>query len=160
MNAETIIDAIEAGHWDIDIDRTSLHHPTLPGFDVCQTQLLRHSASERILKEILNRAIDDPRYFRLYRHLVASQDAPEVRSAVECYQSSLLMPDWLIHDAVSQINVTSWPALYDLAQAAQVNISNLIVRLHRLDIVFIPNDTRELYPGIDAWTGQRHLFAK
>ena len=24
----------EAGHWDIDIDRTSLHHPSLPGFDM------------------------------------------------------------------------------------------------------------------------------
>ena len=24
----------EAGHWDIDIDRTSLHHPHLPGFNL------------------------------------------------------------------------------------------------------------------------------
>ena len=79
-------------------------------------------------------------------------------SAVERYQSFLLMPDWLIHDAVRDIDVTHWPALYDLAAAARVTISNLVVRLVRLNIIYIPDGTHDLYAGMDAYTGQRHLF--
>lgn len=150
----------EAGHWDIDIDRTSLHHPCLPGMQADSSVVLKHSASEAVLTEVLNRAIQDPRYFSLYRHLTAGQDSPEVRSAVERYQSSLLMPDWLIREAVRDIDVTHWPALYDLAAAARVTISNLVVRLQRMDIIYIPDGTHDLYAGLDAWTGQRHLFER
>lgn len=150
----------EAGHWDIDIDRTSLHHPCLPGMEADSSFVLKYSASEAVLTEVLNRAIQDPRYFSLYRQLISGQDSPEVRSAVERYQSSLLMPDWLIRDAVRDINVTHWPALYDLAAAARVTISNLVVRLQRMDIIYIPDGTHDLYAGLDAWTGQRHLFPR
>jgi len=148
----------EAGHWDIDIDRTSLHHPHLPGMEPDSTVVLKFSADERLLAEVLNRAVHDPRYFTLYRHLTAGQDAPEVRSAVERYQSALLMPDWLIREAIRDIDVTYWPALYDLAAAAQVTISNLVVRLVRLNVIYIPDGTHDLYAGIDAYTGQQHLF--
>lgn len=148
----------EAGHWDIDIDRTSLHHPCLPGLDTEAGILLKQTADERVLSEVLNRAVVDPRYFSLYRRLTLGQDSPAVRSAVERYQSSLLMPDWLIREAVRDIDVTHWPALYDLAAAARVTISNLVVRLRRLDIVYIPDGTSDLYAGIDAYSGQRYLF--
>lgn len=148
----------EAGHWDIDIDRTSLHHPCLPGMEPDNTVVLKYSADERILAEVLNRAVYDPRYFDLYRHLTAGQDSPEVRSAVERYQSALLMPDWLLRDAIRDIDVTHWPALYDLAAAAQVTISNLVVRLVRMNVIYIPDGTHDLYAGIDSFTGQQHLF--
>ncbi len=148
----------EAGHWDIDIDRTSLHHPCLPGMEADSAFVLRYSASEAVLTEVLNRAVKDPRYFRLYRHLISGQDSPAVRSAVERYQSSLLMPEWLIRDAVQGLDVTHWPALYDLAAQSRVTISNLVVRLRRLNIIYIPDGTHDLYAGIDAWTGQQHLF--
>jgi hypothetical protein len=148
----------EAGHWDIDIDRTSLHHPRLPGCDIQSEVVRRQAASRKVLVEVLNRAVHDDRYFELYRELTAGQDSPEVQSAVDRYQSSLLMPDWLIRAAVETIDVTSWPALYELADNTQVTISNLVVRLHRLGLLYIPSGTRDLYNNRDEWTGQKHLF--
>jgi len=148
----------EAGHWDIDIDRTSLHHPRLPGFEIQRAVVRRHAANTRMLVEVLNRAETDHRYFEIYRQLTAGQDPPEVRSAVDRYQSSLLMPDWLIRSAVKSIDVTSWQGLYDLATAAQVNISNLINRLRRLDIIYLPEGSKQLYAGRDEFLGQKHLF--
>ena len=148
----------EAGHWDIDIDRTSLHHPRLPGFDLQQSVVRRHAADRKVLVEVLNRAAYDDRYFELYRELTAGQDSPEVRSAVDRYQSSLLMPDWLIRTAVRDRDMTSWSALYELAERAQVTISNLTVRLQRLNVIYIPEGTRDLYASRDAFVGQKQLF--
>ena len=148
----------EAGHWDIDIDRTSLHHPRLPGFDMQDSVVCRQAADRNVLVEVLNRAAYDDRYFELYRALTAGLDSPEGKSAVDRYQSSLLMPAWLIRDAVDDIDVTNWSSLYDLAETAQVTISNLVVRLHRLDLIYIPEGTSEIYPGKDAFLGQMHLF--
>lgn len=148
----------EAGHWDIDIDRTSLHHPSLPGMDITPELVCRHSSNSDMLAKVLDRAVHDSRYYTLYRELTAGLDPPEVKSAVDRYQSSLLMPDWLIRNAVSQIDVTNWSDLYDLANQAQVTISNLVVRLHRLDIIYIPNGTSQIFPGKDAFLGQMRLF--
>lgn len=148
----------EAGHWDIDIDRTSLHHPSLPGIDVTPEIVCRHSSNSDMLVEVLNRAVHDSRYYTLYRELTAGLDPPEVKSAVDRYQSSLLMPAWLIREAVRQIDVTNWSHLYELAERAQVTISNLVVRLHRLDIIYIPNGTSQIYAGRDAFLGQLKLF--
>ncbi len=149
----------EAGHWDIDIDRTSLHHPRLPGFDVQSEVVCRHATDQSVLVEVLNRAVYDDRYFELYRELTAGQDPPEVKSAVDRYQSSMLMPAWLIREAVADMDVTEWASLYRLAEQAQVTISNLVVRLHRLDVIYIPDGTKQIFPGKDAFLGQLHLFS-
>ena len=148
----------EAGHWDIDIDRTSLHHPRLPGFDMQECVVQRNANDQQILVEVLNRAIEDDRYFELYRSLTAGQDPPEVKSAVDRYQSSLLMPSWLIREAVAQVDVTDWKNLYDIAEQAQVTISNLVVRLHRMDIIYIPAGTKKIFAGRDQYLGQLQLF--
>ena len=148
----------EAGHWDIDIDRTSLHHPRLPGFEMQSSVVRRQAADRQVLVEVLNRAAYDDRYFELYRQLTAGQDPPEVRSAVDRYQSSLLMPEWLMRSAVRDIDVTSWPALYELAERAMVNISNLVNRLRRLNIIYLPEGSKQLYAGRDEFVGQKHLF--
>lgn len=148
----------EAGHWDIDIDRTSLHHPLLPGLEMQDTVVCRHAIDRNVLVEVLNRAVYDDRYFELYRELTIGQDPPEVKSAVDRYQSSLLMPEWLIRNALKDLDVTDWATLYNLAQLAQVTISNLVVRLHRLNIIYIPEGSKQIFAGQDAYTGQLHLF--
>lgn len=148
----------EAGHWDIDIDRTSLHHPHLPGFDLDSYVVKRNVRDSKILVEVLNRAIHDDRFYKLYQQMTAGVDSPEVSSAVDRYQSSLLMPRWLMIEEAEQIDVTRWRDLYQLAEKAQVNISNLVVRLTRMDLVFIPEGTKDLYAGKDAFNGQKHLF--
>ncbi len=149
----------EAGHWDIDIDRTSLHHPLLPGFEAHDSVVCRQAADRRVLVEVLNRAVYDERYFDLYRQLTAGEDSPEVKSAVDRYQSSLLMPAWLIRDAAADLDLTDWSSLYELADRAQVTISNLTVRLRRLKLIYIPEGTKDLFPGFDAFVGQKKLFS-
>jgi len=131
----------------------------MPGFETRDNVVRRQAADRRVLVEVLNRAVYDERYFDLYRQLTAGEDSPEVKSAVDRYQSSLLMPAWLIREAVADIGVTEWSNLYDLAERAQVTISNLAVRLRRLKLIYIPEGTKDLYAGKDAFTGQRHLFS-
>ena len=89
----------EAGHWDIDIDRAHLAHPTLAGIDLGPHVVHRHGRNSDVLIKVLDRAMKDDRAYRLYKKLTAGQDAPEVRSAVDRYQSALLMPAWLIREA-------------------------------------------------------------
>src|SRR5260370_6262626 len=84
----------------------------------------------RVMEVCFGRAMNDDRAYRLYKKLTEGQDAPEVRSAVDRYQSALLMPAWLMREVDQRYDLTKWPELYQLAEEAQVNISNLTVRLH------------------------------
>lgn len=148
----------EAGHWDIDIDRGSLGHPTFEGFGISACSVNRHSRKSELIVEVLNRALSDERFRKIHRQLTAGEDAPEVRSAVDRYQSSLLMPEWLMREAARRYDLTAWPALYDLAREAQVTISNLTVRLQRLELLYIPEGSKKLYRSHDEFIGQNRLF--
>src|SRR5713101_4297078 len=87
----------EAGHWDVDIDRARLFHPTFPGFEVQAQVVKRHARkSDRLIEVLFSWAMHDDRAYRLYKRLTEGQDTPEARSAVDRYQSALLMPAWLI----------------------------------------------------------------
>ncbi len=87
----------EAGHWDIDIDRARINHPTFPGFEVKSQVVNRHARKgDRRIEVLFNRAMHDNGAYRLFKKLTDGLDAPEVRSAVDRYQSALLMPAWLM----------------------------------------------------------------
>ncbi|MGC4033251.1 MAG: hypothetical protein QM754_16265 [Tepidisphaeraceae bacterium] len=149
----------EAGHWDVDIDRGSVLHPSLPGMETTPHVVMRHSSKSDVMVKVLNRAIaGDERCRDLYLKLHQGQDTPEVRSTVDRYQSALLMPEWLIREAQQRYDFTRWPDLYDLAAEAKVNISNLTTRLTRLGLLYIDQKTRRLYPNQDAFSGQGSLF--
>lgn len=149
----------EAGHWDIDIDRAKLSQPMLPGISLAPCFVRRQaSKSDRLIEVLFTKALHDDRAYKVYRDLTAGQDAPEVKSAVDRYQSALLMPKWLIQDAAGRYDFTKWPNLYDLAKEAQVSISNLTVRLRRLGLIYIPEGTKTIYRSKDEWSGQRSLF--
>jgi len=126
----------EAGHWDLDVNGCASCHPRLPGFGRGQQVVKRNTRSGSMVA-VLARAMRDERAFRLYRKLTAGQDAPEVSSAVDRYQSALLMPSWLVHEAGERYDITDWSDLYQLAGEAQVTISNLTVRLQRLGLIYI-----------------------
>ena len=51
----------EAGHWDIDIDRAHLAHPTLNGIDLAPHVVHRHGKISDLLIKVLDRAIGDER---------------------------------------------------------------------------------------------------
>jgi hypothetical protein len=143
----------------VDIDRARLFHPTFAGFEVRPQIVKRHSSkADRVIAVLFNRAMHDDRAYRLYKKLTEGQDTPEVRSAVDRYQSALLMPAWLIREAEGRFDFTKWRDLYRLAEEAQVNITNLTVRLHRLGLIFIPEGSRTIYRSKDEFTGQGSLF--
>src|SRR5438105_1676699 len=43
----------EAGHWDVDIDRARLNHPTFPGFEVQPHVVKRHARKADKVIEVL-----------------------------------------------------------------------------------------------------------
>ena len=148
----------EAGHWDIDLDRAHLAHPTLDGIDLGPHVVHRHGRDSALLIKVLDRAMKDERYYKVYKKLMAGQDAPEVRSAVDRYQSALLMPAWLLREAQARFDFTRWDDLYALKDEAQVSISNLVVRLQRLKLIYIPEATRTIHRSEDEYRGQGSLF--
>ena len=106
----------------------------------------------------MDRVIKDKRCFTVYKRLTAGQDAPEVRSAVDRYQSALLMPAWLVREAHNRYDFTRWDDLYALKDEAQVRISNLVVRLQRFRLIYIPDGTKTIYRSEDEFRGQGRLF--
>ncbi len=149
----------EAGHWDIDIDRCKVGHPMLPGIDLAPCMMNRHaSKSDRLIEVLFTKAMTDEKAYRVYKQLTVGQDAPEVRSAVDRYQSALLMPKWLILDAGQRYDFTKWRDLYRLAEEAQVNITNLTVRLQRLGLIYLRDGDKTIYRSEEEFTGQGSLF--
>ncbi len=55
----------EAGHWDIDIDRAHLAHPTFAGLDLAPHVVHRHGRNSDLLIKVLDRALKDDRYFKV-----------------------------------------------------------------------------------------------
>ncbi len=149
----------EAGHWDIDIDRARINHPTLPGFEI-QPAIVKRNAkkADKLIEVLFSRAMHDDRAYRLYKKITEGQDAPEVRSAVDRYQSALLMPTWLIRDAQARFDLLNWRDLYRMAEEAQVNITNLTVRLQRLGLIYLRDGDKKIYRSKDEATGQGSLF--
>jgi hypothetical protein len=149
----------EAGHFDIDIDRSRLLHPTLPGFDLSPSVVKRHaSRSNGLIEVLLDRAMTDHRAYRAYKKMTAGQDTPEVKSLVDRYQSALLMPKWLMMEVEQRYDLTKWPQLYRLADEAQVSISNLTVRLQRLGLIYLRDGDKTIYRSEDEFSGQGKLF--
>jgi hypothetical protein len=149
----------EAGHWDVDIDRARLNHPTFPGFELQSLVVKRHAKkADRVIEVLFSRAMHDDRAYRLYKKLTEGQDTPEVRSAVDRYQSALLMPAWLIREAEGRFDFKTWRDLFRLAAEAQVNITNLTVRLQRLGLIFLRDSDKRIYRSKDEFTGQGSLF--
>lgn len=149
----------EAGHFDIDIDRAKLLHPTLPGMDFSPVIAKRHAKkSDRLIEVLLDRAASDPRAAKLLKQITKGQDTPEQKSAVDRYQSALLMPEWLMKKAASRYDLTEWRELYRLAEEAQVNITNLTVRLQRLGLIYLRDGDKAIYRSEDEWSGQKKLF--
>jgi hypothetical protein len=149
----------EAGHWDVDIDRSRLHHPAFPGFDLKPVVVNRHAKKgDRLIEVLMRKAMSDDKAYKLLKKLTEGQDSPEVKSAVDRYQSALLMPLWLMREAEQRFDLTKWPQLYRLAEEAEVTISNLVVRLQRLGLIFIPEGSKTIFRSKDEFLGQRSLF--
>jgi hypothetical protein len=120
----------------------------------------RHSTKTNQQLEVLYElALRNEKAYRLLRKITQGQDSPDQKSAVDRYQSALLMPKWLLQEAAGRYDLTCWrPDLYALADEAQVNISNLVTRLLRLEMIFIPKATKKIYRSVHEFSGQKSLF--
>lgn len=149
----------EAGHWDVDIDRSKLFHPTLPGIDL-KSQIVKRQTtkSDRLIDVLVRKAMTDDRAYKALKQMTEGQDSPEVRSAVDRYQSALLMPAWLMKEADADTDLTKWPNLYRLAERAEVTISNLTVRLQRMGLIFLRDGDKKIYRSQDEFRGQKMMF--
>lgn len=149
----------EAGHWDVDIDRSKFGQPGLFESDDSPVVFRHASKANKVIEVLLTRSLHDERAYKLYKKLTEGQDSPEVRSAVDRYQSALLMPKWLMIHAAERYDLTNWRlGLYPLAEEAQVNITNLTVRLQRLGLIYLRDGDKTIYRSKDEFTGQKSLF--
>lgn len=148
----------EAGHWDIDIDHSKVNHPTFPGFELDSLIVNRKTEKKDLIVRVLKHAPTSNESYRFYKDMKRGLDAPEVKSAVDRYQSALLMPKWLIYKEIEGIDRTSWNDLYDLQKKAKVTISNLVVRLQRLGLIYIPKGSKKIYKSQNDYLGQKELF--
>ena len=95
----------EAGHWEIDVDKMRFRSLSLFGDGGDQITHRHASKSDQSVQVLLNLALRDEQAYRMYKQLTAGQDTPEQRSAVDRYQSALLMPAWLMKEAAQPIRI-------------------------------------------------------
>ena len=68
----------------------------------------------------------------------------------------LLMPSHLLREAIRDVDLLSWQNLYALRDLFQVTITALTVRLARLNLLYI-SDESKLYPSRQVYDGQMPL---
>jgi hypothetical protein len=147
----------EAGHADLE-GRLGDQGPAL--FESEQDRIVRRDCtkSNEQVEILLDLALRNEKAYRLWRKITDGQDTPEQKSAMDRYQSAILMPKWLLEEATKHRDLTRWPNLYDIANEAQVNISNLVTRLRRLNMIFIPKGSKTIYRNAEEYSGQKSLF--
>jgi hypothetical protein len=119
----------------------------------------RHAKKfDHTIAVLLDRAMTESRAAKLLKKITEGHDTPDQKIAVDRYQSSLLMPEWLMRESAANLDLTSWSVLYELAKTAQVTISNLVVRLQRLDLIYMRDGDKTIYRSRDEFTGQKTLF--
>lgn len=120
--------AHEAGHWEIHVE---------------------HGLRDQLLLPTLERE-----FTFLYRQTGPGNDRREVQA--HKFMGFLLMPSGLLLEAISDVDLLSWPALYKLRDRFQVTITALKVRLERLGLLYVTGNG-ELYRSRQEYEGQLRL---
>ena len=120
--------AHEAGHWEAHVDPALLDQAPLPQFD--------------------------REFGCLYRQSGPGGDPKETQA--HQFMSFLLMPAYLLREAIREVDLLSWPNLYALRDHFQVTITALTVRLTKLNLLYISDDAK-LYPSRQVYDGQMPL---
>ena len=139
----------EMGHWDLYVDKATLDHPSLFGGGQ-GTFSFRQAASGQVIivKKIM--ATEEGRNF--LRQLKNRSDESDESRAVNRYSGAILMPKDLIRKEAMQVERTSWPSLYRLAERFGVTISALTVRLQQVNLLCIKDG--QLYESHEDAVGQ------
>ena len=142
----------EMGHWDLYVDKATLDHPSLFGSGQGAFSFRQSTSGQAIIvKKIM--ATEEGR--ELLSQLKRRSDESDESRAVNRYAGAILMPKDLIRKEAMQVERTSWPNLYRLAESFGVTISALTVRLQQLNLLCIQDG--QLYESHEDAVGQSRL---
>lgn len=148
----------EAGHWEFDVDKGALDHPTL--FEkLSKEQIMLRSSKKHgqilIFRNTTYRATDISNPSSLL------SDEPDQKIVVNRFAAALNMPRNLIEKASQKFNLYMWSTkehgLYSMAEAFEVNISALVVRLRQLGYIYVDKNG-SIHKSQDEVCGQGTLF--
>jgi Zn-dependent peptidase ImmA (M78 family) len=120
--------AHEIGHWVLHINQQAV-----------EKYIDRDDSITEIVKQ--------PQPF-LCRSIQSAQ-ASKIEWQAQYFAGCLLMPEYKLHEARRNRDLTKWGHLYAMRDELGVTISNLKVRLKDLDWIKITNGTKQIYPGIN-----------
>lgn len=150
----------EAGHWDLE-HRVEDLMPSLfdeEPEDEDRIDKRKTTRSGELLDVLLDLACRNYRAYKLYKELTEGQDTPEQKSAMDRYQSALLMPEWLVRESARKYDLSRFNHIYDFAEEAQVTISNMTTRLKRLRLIYKVGQGNRVFLTEAEATGQKGLY--
>jgi hypothetical protein len=140
----------EAGHWEFDVDKGSLDYPKLferPDLESGQ----RPSGTGEV--EVFAGTGCAPKFLDGLRR----RDTADQERIANRFAAALSMPSKLVREAGEDFDFMRWRDLYKMAEAFEVNISALTVRLQQLGFIYIDGN-KQFHRSIAEAQGQQQLF--
>jgi hypothetical protein len=150
----------EAAHWDLE-HRAEAGMPSLfeeEPEDEDRIDKRKTTRSGELLDVLLDLACRNYRAYKLYKELTEGQDTPDQKSAMDRYQSALLMPEWLVRAGAQKYDLSRLNQIYDFAEEAHVTISNMTTRLKRLRLIYKVGQGNRVFLTEAEATGQKGLY--
>ena len=119
--------AHEIGHWILHINQQAV-----------EKYIDRDDSITEILKQ--------PQPF-LCRSFQSSKEDFNREWQAQYFAGCLLMPEYKLHEARRNKDLTKWGHLYAMRDELGVTISNLKVRLKNLGWIIVNDGTKQIYPG-------------
>ncbi|MGL4617838.1 ImmA/IrrE family metallo-endopeptidase [Chroococcidiopsis sp.] len=114
--------AHEIGHWELHIDQNA----------ISKFVELQDSGVETNVEPFLCRSVNTQQ---------------GIERQAQYFASCLLMPLFKIEDVKRGRDLTKWRHLYAMKDELGVTISHLTYRLQVLGLIYIPKDSKQIYPG-------------
>ncbi|HLJ91412.1 MAG TPA: hypothetical protein VKZ53_31725 [Candidatus Angelobacter sp.] len=150
----------EMGHWDLFVDKSKLEHPKL--FDEVSPSIFAYRSSTSGQVQIIQRLLACEEGQELLRQIASRADTPDEARSVNRYAAAILMPRALMTDEAKKIDRTQWGTLwrklYPMADRYGVTVSALRVRFEQLNLLYVDQENKKVYPTREDAQGQQNLF--
>jgi Zn-dependent peptidase ImmA (M78 family) len=125
--------AHELGHWELHIDQKAAgrFEERLPDIEINLQPFLCRGVSGQLQK---------------------------MERQAQSFASYLLMPQHILEQMQVGRDLTKWPHLYAMQKDLGVTISNLTNRLKKLDWIYIPPNSKQIYLGKAAPSREKRVF--
>lgn len=121
--------AHEIGHWELHIDQNAVSKFV----ELHNNGELKNNGVATNIEPFLCRSASSTRY--------------GIEWQAQYFASCLLMPLFKLEDVRRGRDLTKWSHLYAIKDELGVTITNLKNRLQDLDWIYIPKDSKQIYPG-------------